>query len=149
MSAHTEQQILDLAADMKDYRIAAQNAAVAKGYDPAYFNTSTGKLEDMPDNLLKYFPGKKEAWGKNMFTVAGSNHKATVTIKNHLANATFSAVDNAVSVSPASINYDTAESDLTFTCASSHTLASAPQGFRLQIRQPDGGRMYIWVLDPV
>lgn len=147
MSTHTEQDVLNLAADYKAYRMAAQNAAIAKGYDSSYFDTDTKKLSDISNALLRYYPGLKDAWGARAVTVA-TNHAADIKVINKAAPVSVNAVDNATSFSPSTVGYNVAEQDIHVTYPTARNLANAPACFRLQITLPSGIRRYVWALDP-
>lgn len=142
MSTYTEQDILERIHNMKIYRFDAQDTMMLKMY------ANIGDtLSDIPDCLLLYFPGKKDVCLTDCLLKA-SNHAADVTLKNRASNFTVSAVDNATGASPSSISYSVSNPVIHVTYPSEHSLPSAPQGFRLQVRCPDGYRKYVWVVDP-
>lgn len=142
MSTYTEQDILERISDMETYRSAAQDAMTSKSY------SNTGNtLSDIPDCLLLYFPGKKDVCLTDCLLKA-SNHAVDVPLKNRASNFTVSAVDNATGASPSSVSYGVSNPVIHVTYPSEHNLPSAPQGFRLQVRCPDGYRKYVWVVDP-
>lgn len=145
MSNHTKQEVLNRISDMKNARIAAQNAAVAKGYSASSFDTGTKMLADIPDALLAGFPGYKDAWSNNNIIVTTSP-AATHTVYNRAGNISFNGVDNTSSTSPRSITYSTYEQNVALTFPASGNLASAPSCYRLQITLPSGVRKYIWTM---
>ncbi len=145
MSNHTKQEVLNRISDMKNARIAAQNAAVAKGYDASSFDASTKKLSDIPDALLAGFPGYKDAW-TNANIIVTTNQAATHTVYNRAGHISFNGVDGTLSTSPRSIGYSTYEQNVNLTFPASGNLTSAPSCYRFQITLPSGVRKYVWTM---
>ena len=145
MSTHTEQDVMNRITAMKNQRKAAQNAAIAKGYDSSYFDNDTKKLWDIAEGLLAGFPGYKDAWSNNNIIVTTSP-AAMHTVYNRAGNISFNGVDNTSSTSPRSITYSTYEQNVNLTFPASGNLTSAPSCYRLQITLPSGVRKYIWTM---
>lgn len=147
MSTHTEQDVMNRITAMKNQRKAAQNAAIAKGYDSSYFDNDTKKLYDIAEGLLAGFPGYKDAWTDTNIMVA-TNHETDYIVHNKAGNIHFNGVDNTSSTSPTDITYATAQQTVHLTFPTSRNLSGAPACFRLQITLPNGVRKYVWTMDP-
>lgn len=145
MSNHTKQEVLNRISDMKNARIAAQNAAITKGYDSSYFDNDTKKLYDMAEGLLAGFPGYKDAWTNDNIIVTTSP-AATHTVYNRAGNISFNGVDNTTSTTPRSITYSTYVQNVDLTFPATGNLTKAPSCYRLQITLPSGVRKYVWTM---
>ena len=138
---HSEQDILDLIAQINQWKIDAANAAIAKGFS----DVSTGdSINDIEPHMYSSFPGFKDA-RINLISIA-SNHEANV--------------DGPVStLAPYTVNPVGCTSDrmsgntgddifLTITCPSTHSLPNAPKFYRVLI-DTSYGIQCAWVMDPV
>lgn len=139
---HTEQDILDLAAQMKQWRIDAENAAIAKGFSDVSTNDLLGNIKD---NMLSSYPGFKDVW----------TDKTVVIASNHVADASVISKVCPWTVNPVGCTSDTASGDgtayetkITITCPSEHQLPAAPIFYRVLITG-NGGTKCQWVMDPV
>ena len=138
---HSEQDILDLIAQINQWKIDAANAAIAKGFS----DVSTGdSINDIEPHMYSSFPGFKDA-RINLISIA-SNHEANV--------------DGPVStLAPYTVNPVGCTSDrmsgntgddifLTITCPSTHSLPNAPMFYQVLI-DTSYGVQCAWVMDPV
>ncbi len=139
---YTEQDILDLAAQMKQQRIDAENAAIAKGFS----DVSTGDLlQDLKDNMVSSYPGFKEA-RPNLMNIA-SDHVASVSSVNPLNTSDYTVNPVGCTASKASGVFGDGV-QVTVTCPSTHSLPNAPMFYRVLIQTSNGSHC-AWVMDPV
>lgn len=138
---HTKQDILDLIAQINQWKIDAANAAIAKGFS----DVSTGdSINDIEPHLYSSFPGFKDA-RPNLISIA-SNHKVTL-------GGPVSALA-PYTVNPVGCTSDkmsgNAGDDLIIpiTCPSTHSLPNAPMFYRVLI-DTSYGINCAWVMDPV
>lgn len=138
---YTKQDILDLAAQMKQWRIDAENTAVAKGFDDVSTGDRIGAIEQ---HMYSSFPGFRDA-RPNLMTLT-SDHVANVG--NPLpALAPYTV--NPVNCTSDKMSGNTGDDiSLTITCPSTHSLPNAPMFYRVLI-DTSYGIQCAWVMDPV
>lgn len=138
---YSEQDILDLIAQIKQWRIDAENAAIAKGFS----DVSTGdSINDIEPHMYSSFPGFKDA-RPNLISIA-SDHKADVGAPmSMLAPYTINPVGCTASKMSGNAGDDLI---LTITCPSTHSLPNAPMFYRVLI-DTSYGINCAWVMDPV
>ena len=138
---HTEQDILDLAAQMKQWRVDAENAAIAKGFSDV---STSDYIGDIEQHMCSSFPGFKDA-RPNLMSIA-SNHEADV--------GSPIPVLAPYTVNPVGCTSDKMSGNagddiiLTITCPSTHSLPNAPYFYRVLI-DTSYGVQCAWVMDPV
>ena len=138
---HTEQDILDLAAQMKQWRIDAENTAIAKGFS----DVSTGdSINNIEQHMYSSFPGFRDA-RPNSMSIA-SDHEADVGSPiSVLAPYTV----NPVGCTSDKMSGNTGDDMiLMITCPSTHSLPDAPMFYRVLI-DTSYGIQCAWVMDPV
>ena len=138
---YSEQDILNLAAQMKQWRIDAENAAIAKGFS----DVSTGdSINDIEPHMYSSFPGFKDT-RVDLISIA-SDHKV-------ILGGPVSALA-PYTVNPVGCTSDkmsgNAGDDLIIpiTCPSTHSLPNAPMFYRVLI-DTSYGIQCAWVMDPV
>ena len=138
---HTEQDILDLIAQINQWKIDAANAAIAKGFS----DVSTGdSINDIEPHMYSSFPGFKDA-RPNLISIA-SDHEAIVgTRTTPLAPYTVNPVGCTSDKMSGNAGDDLA---LGITCPSTHSLPNAPMFYRVLI-DTSYGIQCAWVMDPV
>lgn len=138
---YSEQDILNLAAQMKQWRIDAENAAIAKGFS----DVSTGdSINTIEQHMYSSFPGFKDA-KPNLISIA-SNHEANVgapmpTLAPYTVNPVGCTSDKMSGNAGDDLG-------LAITCPSTHSLPNAPMFYRVLI-DTSYGIQCAWVMDPV
>lgn len=140
MGQYTEQDVLDLAADMKQYRIDAQNSAISKGYN---INTSTDKLEDLADKLLADFQGKHSVWPDNPITIA-QNSSVSIGINTRADNYSITT-PGGQSASETYVPYTDIHKNVTIT-APNRTLPQSPVFGRVLFDSSSGETTFTWIM---
>lgn len=138
---YSEQDILDLIAQINQWKIDAENAAIAKGFS----DVSTGdSINAFDEHLYSSFPGFKDA-RPDLISIA-SNHEADVGAPaSMLAPYTINPVGCTASKMSGNAGDDLI---LTITCPSTHSLPNAPMFYRVLI-DTSYGINCAWVMDPV
>lgn len=138
---HTKQDILDLIAQINQWKIDAENAAIAKGFS----DVSTGdSINDIDKHMYSSFPGFKDT-RINLISIA-SDHKASVDGPvSTLAPYTVNPVGCTSNKMSGNAGDDVF---LTITCPSTHSLPNAPMFYRVLI-DTSYGIQCAWVMDPV
>lgn len=138
---HTKQDILDLAAQMKQQRIDAENAAIAKGFSDVSTGDYIGEIEQ---HMYSSFPGFRDA-RPNLMSIA-SDHEADVGSPIPVL-APYTV--NPVGCTSDKMSGNTGDDIiLTITCPSTHSLPNAPMFYRVLIQTSNGSHC-AWVMDPV
>lgn len=138
---HTKQDILDLIAQINQWKIDAENAAIAKGFS----DVSTGdSINDIERHMYSSFPGFKDA-RLNLISIA-SNHEAVVGAPvSTLAPYTLNPIGCTSDKMSGNAGDDLF---FTITCPSTHSLPNAPMFYRVLI-DTSYGIQCGWVMDPV
>lgn len=138
----TKQDIINLAAEMKQHRIDAENAAIAIGFS----DVSTGDLlQDLKKKMISSYPGFKEA-RPNLVSIV-SNHTANISSVNPLNTSDYEVNAVGCTASDASGAFGDGI-QVTVTCPSTHSLPKAPMFYRVLIKT-DEGTHCAWIMDPV
>lgn len=145
---HSEQDINDLdityrIALINQWKIDAENAAIAKGFS----DVSTGdSINDIEQHMYSSFPGFKFKDARvNLISIA-SDHEALVgapkpTRVPYTVNPVGCTSDKMSGNAGDDIS-------LTITCPSTHSLPNAPMFYRVLI-DTSYGIQCAWVMDPV
>lgn len=138
---HTKQDILDLIAQINQWKIDAANAAIAKGFSDVSTGDSINAIEQ---HMYSSFPGFKDA-RPNLINIA-SNHEAFIgTLTTPLAPYKVKPVYCTSDKMSGNAGDDLA---LTITCPSTHSLPNAPMFYCVDI-DTSYGIQCAWVMDPV
>lgn len=138
---YSEQDILDLIAQINWSKLHAESAAINKGFS----DVSTGdSINDIEQHMYSSFPGFKDA-RPNLISIA-SDHEAVVgapmpTLAPYRVNPVGCTSDKMSGNAGDNLG-------LAITCPSTHSLPNAPMFYRVLI-DTSYGIQCAWVMDPV